>query len=314
MTAAEATRAATAPTGGAASKPGKPPGAAPLVIAEAVNPLDLGPRDVHPWHRPAAPSHEDIKASPHYPVYITPNPMAGSQVGRAGRAPSEAAAPRPGRQRRGSAAVAAQRGARAPACGGLVAGRPHTARGVGPEGGPPVLRPAGPPTDRTAPPRRPFPRRPRAQLFDGASDPARQLVINGGGMAVETPIFSGRIEIHLKGLATTRAGVFEGKKRFFQIAVQVGPCFVGGCRCGGLLCGAGGAVGRLSVGHLHAGRLFVERFCPDGSRGRPKPRLQHWTGACPRLFVRSSSTHCRRLSAVFASPAAPPPPPQTGQV
>lgn len=41
---------------------------------------DLGPRDVHPWHKPAMPSHEDIKSSPHYPVVVTANPMAGSQV------------------------------------------------------------------------------------------------------------------------------------------------------------------------------------------------------------------------------------------
>ncbi|GBF99475.1 hypothetical protein Rsub_12143 [Raphidocelis subcapitata] len=136
MTAAEAPRAETSPAGAAAAALGKAASAAPVVFVEAVNAADLGPRDVHPWHRPAVPSHADIKASPHYPVYITPNPMAGSQ------------------------------------------------------------------------------------LFDGASDPARQLVINGGSMAVETPIFSGRIEIHLKGLNTTRRSIFEGKKRFFQIAVQ----------------------------------------------------------------------------------------------
>jgi hypothetical protein len=58
-------------------------------------------------------------------------------------------------------------------------------------------------------------------VFDADTNPARQLTINGGSMNVETDIFSGRIEIHLKGLKTTRREVFEGKKRFFQVAVQV---------------------------------------------------------------------------------------------
>jgi hypothetical protein len=77
MTASDATSTST---GGAASTVGKVP-RANMVVAETYDAwADLGPRDVHPWHRPAQPSHEDIKASPHYPVFITANPMAGSQV------------------------------------------------------------------------------------------------------------------------------------------------------------------------------------------------------------------------------------------
>ncbi|KAI8468504.1 MAG: hypothetical protein J3K34DRAFT_522883 [Monoraphidium minutum] len=109
------------------------------VLAEAAcdtSFAELGPRDVHPWHRPAVPSQDAMKASPHYPVVVTANPMAGAQV------------------------------------------------------------------------------------FDGDSDPARHLSINGGALHVETEMFSGRVEIHLKGLATTQAGLFQGKKRFFQIACQ----------------------------------------------------------------------------------------------
>jgi hypothetical protein len=41
---------------------------------------DLGPRDVHPWHAAALPSHDAMRASPHYPVFVTANPMAGTQA------------------------------------------------------------------------------------------------------------------------------------------------------------------------------------------------------------------------------------------
>lgn len=59
---------------------GKAPRATPTVIAEAVGAFELGPRDVHPWHKPAQPSHDAMRASPHHPVFVTPNPMAGTQV------------------------------------------------------------------------------------------------------------------------------------------------------------------------------------------------------------------------------------------
>jgi hypothetical protein len=59
------------------------------------------------------------------------------------------------------------------------------------------------------------------QVFNGDANPARPLGINSGAMRVETDIFSGRVEIHLKGLKTTQQGMFQGKKRFFQIACQV---------------------------------------------------------------------------------------------
>jgi hypothetical protein len=80
MTVSGPAPAAAAAADGTASTVGKVP-RANMVIAETYDAwADLGPRDVHPWHRPAQPSHEDIKASPHYPVFITANPMAGSQV------------------------------------------------------------------------------------------------------------------------------------------------------------------------------------------------------------------------------------------
>lgn len=51
---------------------------------------ELGPKDVHPYHAPSKPTHEEIKASPHYPVVVTPNPMVERQVRRGGRKPVEA--------------------------------------------------------------------------------------------------------------------------------------------------------------------------------------------------------------------------------
>jgi hypothetical protein len=42
--------------------------------------FECGPREVHPWQRPAMPSQEKILASPNYPVVVTPNPMFKQQV------------------------------------------------------------------------------------------------------------------------------------------------------------------------------------------------------------------------------------------
>jgi len=44
-------------------------------------------------------------------------------------------------------------------------------------------------------------------------------------MEINTSLFEGVLEIHLKGLPTSQPRVFEGKKRFFQVMCQVG------CRC-----------------------------------------------------------------------------------
>lgn len=42
--------------------------------------FDCGPREVHPWQRPAMPSQERLQRSANYPVLVTPNPMAPAQV------------------------------------------------------------------------------------------------------------------------------------------------------------------------------------------------------------------------------------------
>lgn len=40
----------------------------------------LAPGKVHPWHLPAMPSQEKLRASPTYPVVVSPNPMTETQV------------------------------------------------------------------------------------------------------------------------------------------------------------------------------------------------------------------------------------------
>lgn len=41
-------------------------------------------------------------------------------------------------------------------------------------------------------------------------------------MTINTSLFEGKVEVHLKGLPTSQKRVFDGKKRFFQIMAQVG--------------------------------------------------------------------------------------------
>eukprot|EP00878_Enallax_costatus_P035411 GHUV01039469.1.p2 GENE.GHUV01039469.1~~GHUV01039469.1.p2 ORF type:complete len:108 (-),score=1.10 GHUV01039469.1:41-364(-) len=57
------------------------------VVAEASTALEecaggfrLAPGEVHPWHLPAMPSQEKLRASPTYPVLVSPNPMTTTQV------------------------------------------------------------------------------------------------------------------------------------------------------------------------------------------------------------------------------------------
>jgi len=95
--------------------------------------LDKG---VHPFHQPAMPSHADIKASLHYPVVVTPNPMV------------------------------------------------------------------------------------KQQSFNNEYDVAQHLNINNGPMSFDSELFSGKMEVHLKGLPSTTKPIFDGKKRYFQIMVQ----------------------------------------------------------------------------------------------
>jgi hypothetical protein len=66
---------------------------------------------------------------------------------------------------------------------------------------------------------RPLPRAP--QTFDGRSDPKQQIAINGPAIQLESELFSGKMQVHLRGLPSTQKQVFDGKKRFFHIMVQV---------------------------------------------------------------------------------------------
>jgi hypothetical protein len=42
--------------------------------------FELGPREVHPYHKPAMPSQEQLQISITSPVIVTPNPMVKQQV------------------------------------------------------------------------------------------------------------------------------------------------------------------------------------------------------------------------------------------
>jgi hypothetical protein len=42
--------------------------------------FELGPREVHPFHKPAMPSQEQLQNSLNSPVIVTPNPMVKQQV------------------------------------------------------------------------------------------------------------------------------------------------------------------------------------------------------------------------------------------
>jgi hypothetical protein len=58
-------------------------------------------------------------------------------------------------------------------------------------------------------------------------------------------MFHGRLEIHLRGLKTTRASMFAGKKRFFMVGVQVRAPGPAGARA---RAGAGAGPGRGGPG------------------------------------------------------------------
>ena len=60
------------------------------------------------------------------------------------------------------------------------------------------------------------------QTVDGESSIDANLPgINGGPMDFETAAAKGRMQVHIRGVKSTRAGVFDGKKRFVHVAVQV---------------------------------------------------------------------------------------------
>lgn len=59
------------------------------------------------------------------------------------------------------------------------------------------------------------------QVLNGSEDPSQPLPINDGTISINTQTFEGSMEVHLKGLPNTQSRIFEGKKRFFQIMVQV---------------------------------------------------------------------------------------------
>jgi hypothetical protein len=46
--------------------------------------------------------------------------------------------------------------------------------------------------------------------------------VNAGPLTIDSSLFSGVMEIHLRGLPNTCDELFDGRKRFFQVMCQVG--------------------------------------------------------------------------------------------
>jgi hypothetical protein len=74
------------------------------------------------------------------------------------------------------------------------------------------------------------------QEINGQMDCSAEVPINSSAMTINSPMFEGTMEVHLKGLPSSQPRIFEGKKRFFQIMVQVSSMCVGVvCLCASLL-------------------------------------------------------------------------------
>eukprot|EP00878_Enallax_costatus_P022832 GHUV01024258.1.p1 GENE.GHUV01024258.1~~GHUV01024258.1.p1 ORF type:complete len:145 (+),score=40.68 GHUV01024258.1:755-1189(+) len=58
------------------------------------------------------------------------------------------------------------------------------------------------------------------QFINGSAECTQHLPINTGSMVIDTPTFQGVMEVHFRGLPTTKKHVFDGKKRCFQVHVQ----------------------------------------------------------------------------------------------
>jgi hypothetical protein len=59
-------------------------------------------------------------------------------------------------------------------------------------------------------------------VIDGNPSPQHHLPINQGPIRIQSGLFEGSMEIHLRGLPNTQQQLFESKKRFFQVLCQVG--------------------------------------------------------------------------------------------
>ncbi len=58
-------------------------------------------------------------------------------------------------------------------------------------------------------------------MFNGSSNVAQELPINCSSFTVDSSTFQGSMEVHLRGLSNSQGRIFDGKKRFFQVMVQV---------------------------------------------------------------------------------------------
>ncbi len=71
-----------------------------------------------------------------------------------------------------------------------------------------------------------------AQVVHDCADPTVHVNVNGSLIPFETDLFKGHMALHFKGLPSTDAGVFAGKKRTVHNVIQVSAA---SCCHGGML-------------------------------------------------------------------------------
>ncbi len=63
---------------------------------------------------------------------------------------------------------------------------------------------------------------PSLQTVKGSSDPRAHVPVNSLSCEYDSPLWHGKIAIHIRGMANSKDAVFKGKKRFMQVVWQVG--------------------------------------------------------------------------------------------
>ncbi len=59
------------------------------------------------------------------------------------------------------------------------------------------------------------------QVVDGSADSRTAVDVNGTAVPFETDMFAGSMTMHFRGLPSTQASVFAGKRRTLHWVIQV---------------------------------------------------------------------------------------------
>ncbi|KAI8474331.1 MAG: hypothetical protein J3K34DRAFT_465804 [Monoraphidium minutum] len=57
--------------------------------------------------------------------------------------------------------------------------------------------------------------------YDGSSDPAKSMPLNGPSFDVDSDFMQGKMMVHIRNLASSDASVFDGKRRSIHVAMQL---------------------------------------------------------------------------------------------